>query len=518
MKQILLFFFLSIQLYAQPGGGGGLCIANIYDSSLEKIAFEKLIVRTFVLKNNKIYQENFSQQKSSRYSCAEKGIYLPPTEDLDGDRFTDKNSAQRVLIIYKKDTMLIDFFNILGENGMGNIDIMDSVLLQKGYFKYDRGFRADNKTHRATMKPGLTIANRKILIDEAYLEYNPKIDLSFLLDKNLPASYFKKRARYHIQQKDSTAAFADINRAILKEDGNKDCETLILLCDANVLAKRYEAAIKAISDALRCRRMYYGEFSEEENYRIRAGLYIKTGQFEEALEDYNKLIRVAENPLAANIERADFKIRYLNKTASAIADLSAVIDKIPDKHLNDRPQGWSEYTDTYFALGHAFYADKNYDKAFVCWLKAMEFGYAQTSSDHAVVHFDSIIAQQPKAATPYLCRALALYRRGPYQGWGDDTKNSFRQGLKDIDMAESLGFKDFRINLYRASLLTQLKEHEAAFKEIELAIQKKNDDPRCYIVKYDIRRNLGQVIWGNKSDPDIIKIAELNKLWKFERW
>ena len=148
----------------------------------------------------------------------------------------------------------------------------------------------------------------------------------------------------------------------------------------------------------------------------------------------------------------------------------------------------------------------------------MEFGYAQTSSDHAVVHFDSIIAQQPKAATPYLCRALALYRRGPYQGWGDDTKNSFRQGLKDIDMAESLGFKDFRINLYRASLLTQLKEYEAAFKEIELAIQKKNDDPRCYIVKYDIRRSLGQVIWGNKSDPDIIKIAELNKLWKFEKW
>ena len=39
----------------------------------------------------------------------------------------------------------------------------------------------------------------------------------------------------------------------------------------------------------------------------------------------------------------------------AILDLKITIDSIPENHLNDRPQGSSEYADTYFTLAMAEY-------------------------------------------------------------------------------------------------------------------------------------------------------------------
>jgi hypothetical protein len=133
-------------LIAQPGGGGGLQIMNLYGyDSLQKDT--SLKIQHFILskKKHKVIEEFLlSQEDVSYYHFYQKEltyIYLPPYIRKGSKSIKVPN--QRLQIIYKGDTMIIDFIDVFPENPSGNTDRIDKIFFVAGYFKW---FRDPSKT------------------------------------------------------------------------------------------------------------------------------------------------------------------------------------------------------------------------------------------------------------------------------------------------------------------------------------------------------------------------------------
>lgn len=531
MKQYLFLFFAFViaNLSAQPGGGGGLYIKNVFDADYRKLndgktLIDDLEIRTFLMEGNSVLVERFESRIQGRAFRSGFSISMPHPSFY--ERNSSNSSNQRLLMIYKGDTMLIDFVNIEGENGMGNVDHMDSLFFRKGCFKYDRGIIKQNKsTTDLELKKligyksrGFTPSLFPILKEAEIIREIQRFDFSFLSEEKLPAKFFKERARYFFEIKDSIQAKENLQIVVKKTITRKDCDSKLLLVDTYILLNEIKCAIDVLNDAMNCKRDYWDQYSNEYNFRLRAELYTKIGDYEKAQKDYNRLQLAAENPLAANIERAIFKIRYMNDAKSAVLDLKNVIDTISEEHFKSRLHGWSEFSETYYYLGYAYYKNKDYDLSFKTFLKAMQLSFGNNNgSDQAIANFDSLIIQFPKNPELYLSRAIAYYQKGPYQGWGEETKKSFEQALKDIDMAEKNGMKDIRINYQRSWIMSQAKKHKEALAEAEIAISKDKNDPRGYAAKYEARRGLGLVAWGNREDEDFKLYQEKLKTYFFER-
>ncbi len=531
---ILLFTSFSI-LYSQPGGGGGLYIQHLFGSDFRRIDLLSdtniIYIRTFLLHNNNLHHETFVYQDlrsshfryGSRYESKD-GLYLPPNHEFVHQEYNDYASDQRILIILSGDTMLIDFVGITGENGGGFVDSMDSLVFQKGHYIYyrrkpdklDQSY--EKRQHdRSILKKGFTPYTYSVLSAAGYISSKKITDLSFLIDKNFPSSYYFHLARYLLQKNAIDTVLKVIDKGLEKNNNEKNCEIIFLYTDAYKATNQIEKAIASISEGMNCKRYEWGEDSKAVNLSERAELYVLQKQYEKALADYNAMVMSSKNKLRANIKRAEFKIKYLKDYKGAVNDLKNDIEAIPEDHNRNQPNVISYYDETYFALGLAHYYNKEYTEAFTCWLKAMQCGYAQTSADYALLHFDSIIKAHPAVAENYLSRAIANYKRGPYLGWGDETKEVFQKALNDINKAEEVGMKDYRINLYRAMVLNVLKKHTEALLEINEAIKKNVSDPVNYLTRYNIRRDLGQTKWGDKTDADWVRFQELSKTWRFEK-
>jgi hypothetical protein len=141
---LLLFLVLSwIPAFTQPGGGGGLQITEIHDFDSRRIPENDtaLQIKCFVLSEKKHHvKEELPLTNRHRYKPAH--IYLPPLIR------TPKKDREipnlRLQLIYKQDTMIIDIIGIPGENGNGDIDIMERIEFIPGYFKC---FRSPHISH-----------------------------------------------------------------------------------------------------------------------------------------------------------------------------------------------------------------------------------------------------------------------------------------------------------------------------------------------------------------------------------
>jgi len=519
------------KLYAQPGGGGGLGIVDFYSSKLDRLDISSdtsLKIRTFSMLEGKLNQERYMFQPlpkengKVRIYHPDYGTRLPPTDDRDG--YSDKSSIQRMYIVYQKDTMIIDFYEIIGENGAGRADRMDSLVIQRGYFKFHRSKKIGKSFNREDydrnvklLKNGLTFYTVNQLSNAGYIEYNPTIDISFLLEKNLSASYFFERAKYYLKFDQPKLALEDIEKGIEKNNGQKNCETLYLLCDAYNKAGQYKKAIESVSQAILCK--CYGRSEDWEAYWTRIDLFIKLKKYNRALEDFNTLLVISEDKQGVKRKQANFKMKYLKDYKGAISDLKTITDVIPDNHMSDGPLEQSEYSDTYFDLAYAEYLNGDKKSAFRHWLKAEEFGYSRLKYDSPIIFFDSIITRNPQSAEIYLARSIAFYDRSFNVNTKEEFEKYFNDALADICKASESGMKDdYRISMYRASVLIKLNKYDEAMKEIDKSILKNNTDPRCYLIRYGIREKLGQAKLGDKSDPDLSRAKLLLKNWKWEKY
>jgi len=507
------------KLHAQPGGGGGLVIAGFYNQKLQKINIltdPDIKMRSFVLQDSGIYETFYFQQlrqakkNISISGYTHDGFVLPPVTYYYGGRYRNL-SDQRILIIYKHDTMMIDFRGIIGENAGGYNDKIDSIVIQKGYFKCLRS--TDNSNYSGFLRNGITpyvFHTKGNTQHTEFLNYTDKIDTTFLREDNLTPLFYQQRAAHYIETNETTLAFADIDKAIAKNKGKTTCTDLYLLCGAYEQNNQYDKAIESLTTIItnHCSQIYWNkDMAPEYNYRRRIGLYVKNKQYQKALTDYDSIAMLPTIWAKAYfiIERANFKMNYLKDYKSALTDLKTLADTSEGKKQENNFIN----ADIYFSLAPAEYYNGNEKDAYTHWLKAEEMGYSASSSGtYPTTYYDSLIQQHPTIAELYLARSIAIADRGPYIGWGDETQECFTKAIADIDKAESLGLTDYRVNMYRANDLYLLKKYTEAMKEINMAISKNDTIAQCYTTRSQIWGGLGN---SKEAQNDWTKANELKK-------
>ncbi len=137
MRNIIVFIllFLSAQFAAQPGGGGGLRVLNVYDEHKRPIDVKQLKVKllkldsvaNIIAERDISFMDNFYVERDEK-----KMIKLPPS-----DLFS---KTQGLVITYKNETYRIDFENVIGVNGAGHVEEIDSLVLFKPYILSKRSY------------------------------------------------------------------------------------------------------------------------------------------------------------------------------------------------------------------------------------------------------------------------------------------------------------------------------------------------------------------------------------------
>ena len=131
MRNIIVFIllFLSAQLAAQPGGGGGLRVLNVYDEHKQPIDVEQLKVKLLKLDRvaNIVAEDDFYVGRN-----VEKMIVIPPSNHF--------SNTQGLVITYKSKTYRIDFEGVIGTNGAGRVEEIDSLVLFKPYILSKRSY------------------------------------------------------------------------------------------------------------------------------------------------------------------------------------------------------------------------------------------------------------------------------------------------------------------------------------------------------------------------------------------
>ena len=137
MRNIIVFIllFLSAQFAAQPGGGGGLRVLNVYDEHKRPIDVEQLKVKLLKLDSiTNIVAEYDVPSEDDFYEGRDgkKMIALPASNHF--------SKTQGLVITYKNETYRIDFENVIGMNGGGYVEEIDSLVLFKPYILSKRSY------------------------------------------------------------------------------------------------------------------------------------------------------------------------------------------------------------------------------------------------------------------------------------------------------------------------------------------------------------------------------------------
>ena len=137
MRNIIVFIllFLSAQFAAQPGGGGGLRVLNVYDEHKRPIDVEQLKVKLLKLDGVANIVAEYDVPSEDDFYVGRDGkkmIALPASNHF--------SKTQGLVITYKNKTYRIDFENVIGMNGGGYVEEIDSLVLFKPYILSKRSY------------------------------------------------------------------------------------------------------------------------------------------------------------------------------------------------------------------------------------------------------------------------------------------------------------------------------------------------------------------------------------------
>ena len=126
---IVIFLLVSVRLWGQPGGGGGLRVLNVYDEHKRPIDVEQLKIKLLKLDRvaNIVAEDDFYVGRNEK-----KMIVLPPSDYF--------SKTQGLVITYKNKTYRIDFEKVRGMNGAGRVEEIDSLVLFKPYILSKRSY------------------------------------------------------------------------------------------------------------------------------------------------------------------------------------------------------------------------------------------------------------------------------------------------------------------------------------------------------------------------------------------
>ena len=127
---IVIFLLVSVRLWGQPGGGGGLRVLNVYDEHKRPVDVEQLKVKLLKLGRvaNIVAEDDFYVGRNVK-----KMIVLPPSNHF-------SKTQQGLVITYKNKTYRIDFEGVIGTNGSGRVEEIDSLVLFKPYILSKRSY------------------------------------------------------------------------------------------------------------------------------------------------------------------------------------------------------------------------------------------------------------------------------------------------------------------------------------------------------------------------------------------
>ena len=137
MRNIIVFIllFLSAQFAAQPGGGGGLRVLNVYDEHKKPIDVKQLKIKLLKLDSitNIVAEYDIPSERNFYVGSDGKKMIKLPASDI-------FSKTQGLVITYKNKTYRIDFEDVIGMNGGGYVGKIDSLVLFKPYILSKRSY------------------------------------------------------------------------------------------------------------------------------------------------------------------------------------------------------------------------------------------------------------------------------------------------------------------------------------------------------------------------------------------
>ena len=132
---IVIFLLVSVRLWGQPGGGGGLRVLNVYDEHKRSIDVEQLKIKLLKLDRVANIVAEYDVPSEDDFYVGRDGkkmIALPASNHF--------SNTQGLVITYKNKTYRVDFEKILIENGAGYVEKIDSLVLFKPYILNKRSY------------------------------------------------------------------------------------------------------------------------------------------------------------------------------------------------------------------------------------------------------------------------------------------------------------------------------------------------------------------------------------------
>ena len=137
---IVIFLLVSVRLWGQPGGGGGLRVLNVYDEHKRPIDVKQLKIKLLKLDSitNIVAEYEVPSEDDFYVGRDEKEMIALPASNI-------FSKTQGLVITYKNKTYRIDFENVIGMNGSGYVAKIDSLVLFKPYILSKRSY--DHPSH-----------------------------------------------------------------------------------------------------------------------------------------------------------------------------------------------------------------------------------------------------------------------------------------------------------------------------------------------------------------------------------
>lgn len=408
---------------------------------------------------------------------------------------------RRLYIMHKRDTMIIDFLNIQACKKR----IIDSLVFQPGHVI------CNVDTEETLVQQGLTPYTIERLSKKGIIQYTSKWGNNLKIEPSTNVNFYSTKAERYLQYKKYDSALSNVNKAL------QLCKLKYRITFLNLHKLKYEIcmamgqkeeALKTLTESINSHPTQYTF------YEKRIALYIEKNQLGMALEDYNKAAFLVKDVTdysnkKTRIERARFKAIYLKDYEAAIQDLKQVLNSIPtDKH------SYSLFNNliakAYFNLGSNYYELGKKNTVYLYWFKAFDTHHGYQEPTDIVPYFTVLIQKKPSSAQLYLARACARMQGYMYRKAIAAEKQEIDfLVLKDIEQAERLGYKDWRIHFYKAEALMRLENYTGALKEVDKAIEKNKTQAESWHLRITIKQKIGQYNW--KTDSDQIQYDKLIK-------
>lgn len=450
LTSLLFVLFIANLLIAQPGGGGNLNIERILDSNGRVIMRGDKDYDIFILPS----KTNLSNEYSSF------PFYSTYTAKDTSDQVAQvvlNESYSRLLIVRGSDMMLLEFEDMLSENGMGRDDLLRSVEFIPGYrFVIYRGFEKNRNSSKhidpewlqnflktevnEKIKEGLL--QRHILSNsdkERLLRMDPKVLLNQAIYYNVGLHRFEESIAF------SQSVIANTDDKLLFE------KSVANIFNCHLSLENYQEA-----------KIFYLKFKDAIKKMINGYFLIdvlkKMDLKLEAFEIYNELC--AQSDYAWYwYNRGMFRLETFNDINGAISDFDYVVSKCASVSLNDADIfEYCEFSKGYFSKGLLQLKMGDIENGSEHVLKSTTFYINNFQLMSYIKSVDSLVVQYPGNNNLHLAAAL-LYSKAAteqpiHSSQSDYYIQQSQKALSNVVNGESLYLWWMtQANLYRAMLM-----------------------------------------------------------------